>query len=86
MTLPEEECAFFWAAMAQLAPELRPLFAERVGRILGSHPAPDCGDVDRAVRAALVGLWVPPPEIEVRPSSRWDRHAPGFERVSKRAR
>ena len=59
MTLPDADVSFFWAAMAQLEPEVRPVFAERVARILGSHPAPDCGDVDRAVRAALAGLWVP---------------------------
>ena len=63
MTLPEEECAFFFAAMAQLVPALRPVFAERVASILDAY-CPFCepgpGDVDRAIRAALVGLWVPP--------------------------
>ncbi len=29
------------------------------------------GDVDRAIRAALVGLWVPPPIEKVRAVSRW---------------
>jgi hypothetical protein len=85
MTLPEEECAFFWAAMAQLEPPVRPIFAERVSAILAAHPAPDCGDVDRAVRAALIGLWTPPATEEVLRPSRWDRGAPRFERVSKGA-
>jgi hypothetical protein len=85
MTLPEEECAFFWAAMAQLEPGVRPIFAERVSAILAAHPAPDCGDVDRAVRAALIGLWVPPFDLEVPRPSRWQRAVPAFERVSKQA-
>ena len=59
MTLPAEECAFFFAAQAQLAPELRPIFIERVANILGAF-SPFCepgpGDVDRAISAALVGL------------------------------
>ena len=54
--LPEEECAFYFAAMAQLEPELRPIFAERVANILGAY-SPFCepgpGDVDRAIRAAF---------------------------------
>ena len=52
MTLPAEECAFFYAAQAQLAPELRPLFIERVANTLGAF-SPFCepgpGDVDRAI-------------------------------------
>ena len=86
--LPEEECAFFYAAAAQLTPDLRPIFVERVANILGAY-SPFCepgpGDVDRAIRQALVGLWVPPATEEVKASSRWDRAAPAFERVSKRA-
>lgn len=42
------------------------------------------GDVDRAIRAALVGLWVPPAD-EPRAVSRWARNAPKFEKVSKTA-
>jgi hypothetical protein len=88
MTLPEEECAFYFAAMAQLDPDRRALFAERVANILGAY-SPFCepgpGDVDRAIRQALVGLWIPPAIEEVKASSRWDRAAPTFERVSKRA-
>jgi hypothetical protein len=88
MTLPPEECAFFYAAQAQLAPELRSLFIERVANTLGAF-SPFCepgpGDVDRAIRQALIGLWVPPATEEVKASSRWDRAAPTFNRVSKRA-
>ena len=54
MTLPEVERAFFFAALAQLEPTLRPVFAARVGQILGARPDPGPGDVDRAVRTALV--------------------------------
>jgi hypothetical protein len=88
MTLPEEECAFYFAAQAQLAPELRPVFIERVANTLGAF-SPFCepgpGDVDRAIRAAFVGLWTPPPVEEVKNASRWNRSMPAFERVSKRA-
>jgi hypothetical protein len=86
--LPEEECAFYFAAMATLVPELRPVFAERVANILDAY-SPFCdpgpGDVDRAIRAALVGLWVPPPVEEVKNASRWNRSVAGFERISKAA-
>jgi hypothetical protein len=76
--------SFFFAAAAQLEPALRPVFAERVAAILGARPDPGPGDVDRAVRAALAGLWVPPDSIELRACPRWDRDAPKFHRVSKR--
>jgi hypothetical protein len=85
--LPEEECAFFFCAMATLEPELRPTFVERVGNILGAF-SPFCdpgpGDVDRAIRQALDGLWVPPFDDTTGPPSRWDRAAPSL-RASKRA-
>jgi hypothetical protein len=84
MTLPEVEQSFYLAAIAQLAPPLRPVFIERVAQILSAHRDPDCGDLNRAVRQALVGLWVPPELGEVRPS-RWTRSRPRFERVSRRA-
>ena len=88
MTLPEEECAFFFCAMAQLDPDRRPIFIERVANILSAY-SPFCepgpGDVDRAIRQALVGLWIPPAIEEVRGVSRWDQAKPKFERVSKRA-
>jgi hypothetical protein len=59
----------FFAAAALLESDLRPVFAERVS----------------AVRQALVGLWTPPESIELRAGPRWDRNAPAFERVFKRA-
>ena len=83
MTLPEAELSFYFAAAAQLEPALRPAFTERVVTILQSHADPGPGDVDRAVRQALIGLWVPPDETELRPA-RWHRVTPGFERASKR--
>jgi hypothetical protein len=87
--LPEDECAFYYAAMAQLEPELRPVFVERVANILGAY-SPFCepgpGDVDRAIRQALVGLWIPPATEEARAVSRWDRSDAGFDRVSRMAR
>jgi hypothetical protein len=88
MTLPEEECAFFFCAMAQLDPDRRPIFIERVANILSAY-SPFCepgpGDVDRAIRQALIGLWIPPAIEEVRGVSRWNQAKPKFERVSKRA-
>ena len=83
MTLPKAELSFYFAAAAQLEPALRPAFTERVVTILQSHADPGPGDVDRAVRQALIGLWVPPEETELRPPRR-HRVTPGFERASKR--
>ena len=45
---------------------------------------PGVGDVDRALRAALVGLWTPPDTAESR-RGYWDCEAPGFGRAPKRA-
>jgi hypothetical protein len=88
MNLPEAELSFYYAAQAQLEPELRPVFAERVANILDAY-APFCepgpGDVDRAIRAALVGLWTPPSFEVTKSTPRWHRSAPKFERVSKQA-
>jgi len=50
VTLPEAELGFYFAAPAQLEPARRPVFTERVTRLLGAHPNPGPGDVDRAVR------------------------------------
>jgi hypothetical protein len=83
VTLPEAEQSFYCAAVAQLEPTLREVFVERVALLLGAHPDPGPGDVDRAVRQALVGLWTPP-AVEVRPA-RWSRSTPRFERASRRA-
>ena len=84
MTLPEAELSFYFAAAEQLEAALRPAFTERVVTILQSHADPGPGDVDRAIRSALIGLWTPPEETELRPP-RWHRVTPGFERTSKRA-
>jgi hypothetical protein len=75
--------AFFWQAMGQLEYPQRATFAARVFADLAARPELGPGDVDRAVRAALVGLWVPPVETE-RPA-RWDRAAPRYEKASRRA-
>jgi hypothetical protein len=84
--LPEAELAFYFAAMATLEPDQQLIYAERVAAILGAY-APICepgpGDVDRAIRQALVGLWVPPPATETLRPARWHRRAPRFERVSR---
>ncbi len=79
MTLPEAELSFYFAAPAQLEPARRPVFTERVTRLLGAHPNPGPGDVDRAVRQALVGLWTPPAIEEFQRPPRWDRATPAFE-------
>jgi hypothetical protein len=85
VTLPEAEQSFYCAAVAQLEPTLQPVFAERVAQILGAHPDPGCGDVNRAVRQALSELWRAPPVTEVRSPARWSRSSPRFERTSRRA-
>jgi hypothetical protein len=40
VTLPEAELSFYFAALAQLEPARRPVFTERVTRLLGAHPNP----------------------------------------------
>jgi hypothetical protein len=72
--LPEVELSFVLAAESQIVPDLRPVFVERVARSLGAHPDPGPGDVDRAMRQALDGLWAPPFE-ELRAPPRWSRLA-----------
>ena len=76
MTLPEAELSFYFAALAQLEPARRPVFTERVTL----HPSSGPGDVDRAVRQALVGLRTPPAIEEFQRPPRWDRATPAFER------
>jgi hypothetical protein len=85
VNLPQDEQAFLCHALAQLEPDVRPTFMERMVTYLQALADPGVGDVDRALRAALVGLWTPPPIEEVRMPPRWDRNAPRFERASKRA-
>jgi hypothetical protein len=83
--LPEDEQVFLCNALAQLEPDVRPVFTARMVGHLQVIADPGPGDVDRALRAAWAGLWTPPETIELRATSRWDRDAPGFERASKRA-
>jgi hypothetical protein len=61
MNLHPAEAAFYFLAQAQIAPELRPVFVERVVATLGAHPVCELGpgDVDRAVRRAFAAMWVP---------------------------
>src|SRR5262249_26207690 len=56
MTLPEAERAstlLHWRSLSRRAGRSSP-------NALGRSPEPGAGDVDRAVRQALVGLWTPP--------------------------
>ena len=78
------EQAFLLAALAQLAPDVREVFTARMAEHLQAIADPGPGDVDRALRAALVGLWTPP-DIDGRRGSRWDCETPRFDRASKRA-
>jgi hypothetical protein len=91
LRLPDAEVAFFWWAMEQVVPPLRAIFAERVVSGLGAHPDPGPGDVDRAIRAALVGLWIPPLFTEGKVPPKWsqvgcfDRAAPKRARARRAA-
>ena len=60
MTLPGDEQAFLCHALAQLEPDVRAVFTARMVEHLQAIADPGAGDVDRALRAALVGLWTPP--------------------------
>jgi hypothetical protein len=64
-TIPIDEAdyAFIAAAARQLHPTQRPVFATRVHALLQNILEPGPGDVDRAVRMALRGIW-DPPELE----------------------
>jgi hypothetical protein len=84
MTLPGDEQAFLCNALAQLAPDVRPVFTARMVEHLQALTDPGVGDVDRALRAALVGLWTPP-ELDGQRGSRWDSATPRFDLASKRA-
>ena len=61
-SLPDADESFFYAALHQLDPAVRPTFIARVAAIISTFPDPGPGDVDRAIRAALTGLWTPPPD------------------------
>ena len=86
MTLPEAEFASSlppWRSSSRSCDR----FCRAGANILDAY-APFCdpgpGDVDRAIRAALVGLWVPP-AIEPRTVGRWARNAPRYGSLSKGA-
>jgi hypothetical protein len=85
--LPQEEIAFYYAAMMQLPPDRRQIFVNHVVQTLDAI-APRCdpgvGDIDRAVRAAFAATWTPPVDAEQRAVPRWTRNA-NFDRVSKMA-
>ena len=83
MTLPGDEQAFLCHALAQLEPDVRPVFTARMVEHLQALADPGVGDVDRALRAALVGLWTPP-ELDGQRGSRWDSATPRFDLASKR--
>jgi hypothetical protein len=85
VTLPGDEQAFLCHALAQLEPDVRPVFTVRMVEHLQAHADPGPGDVDRALRAALVGLWVPPEIEETRVPPRWSRDTPRFDLPSKRS-
>ena len=83
MTLPGDEQAFLCHALAQLEPDVRPVFTARMVEHLQALADPGVGDVDRALRAARVGLWTPP-ELDGQRGSRWDSATPRFDLASKR--
>jgi hypothetical protein len=67
----EDDLSFVAAALRQLHPVHRPVFTARVVDLLQAHADPGPGDIDRAVRMALRGIWEPPPDKIV--PSRWSR-------------
>jgi hypothetical protein len=68
----DADYSFIAAAARQLHPVQRPVFAERVHALLQDIAEPGPGDVDRAVRKALQGIWEPAPEPTTG-CSRWSR-------------
>jgi hypothetical protein len=75
VTLPQDEQAFLASALAQLTPDVRPVFTARMVEHLQAIADYDVGDVDRALRSAWTGLWTPPPDMDLRPG-RWGLDAP----------
>ena len=71
--LPDADTSFFYAALHHLDPAVRPIFTARVAAIIDTLPDPGPGDVDRAIRAALAGLWTPPPDKLGQLEGRWAR-------------
>jgi hypothetical protein len=84
VTLPEDEQAFLCDALAQLEPDVRPVFAARMVEYLQALADPGVGDVDRALRRAWSGLWIPPRLEETRVPPRWSQATPRFDGARKR--
>ena len=82
MILPGDEQVFFFSALAQLEPDVRAVFTARMVEHLQALADPGVGDVDRALRAALVGLWTPPDIAEQR-RGYWDCEARGSARPKR---
>jgi hypothetical protein len=74
IAIPDADYGFI-AAAQQLHPVQRPVFAQRVYEALHALHEPGPGDVDRAVRAALKGIWEP--VADMAPPSRWSRAVKG---------
>jgi hypothetical protein len=70
ITIPDADYSFVAAVIRQLHPVHRPVIAQRVYEALADICEPGPGDVDRAVRVALKGIWEPAPD---RQPSRWSR-------------
>jgi hypothetical protein len=66
-----DDYSFVAATVQQLHPTMRETFATRVHAALAELHEPGPGDVDRAVRTALKGIWDPP--LETAPPPRWSR-------------
>ena len=80
MTSARRRAGFFFAALAQLAPRSARSSPRVLRLLLGAYPHCEFGpgDFNRAIRAALVGLWVPPPMPELKTPPRWARASPRF--------
>jgi hypothetical protein len=69
--ISDDDLRFILAAERQLYPVQRAQFEARVREILSGVASPGSGDVNRAVRTALQGLWDPPIGRDL--PSRWSR-------------
>ena len=70
IAIPEDDYSFVAAVLRQLHPVHRPVFSARVIDLLQALPDPGPGDIDRAVRMALRGIWEPLPDSRVGVSKR----------------
>jgi hypothetical protein len=70
IAIPEDDYSFVAAVLRQLHPVHRPVFTARVVDLLQVLPDAGPGDIDRAVRMALRGIWEPP--LDTAPP-RWSR-------------